>query len=127
MQAPVTPEQRQAAKREIVRQVEQRDVLRALEDLDATERAMYELDLSLDQVMTVCKVALTNLAMWTRDRYFPASYAHATLGRLVPFFQLAGTLLSDAHTVCIELRPFNDRALNRDLALLCERVNILHL
>jgi hypothetical protein len=26
-------------------------------------------------------------------------------------------------TVQVELRPFNDRALNRDLAVLCERVN----
>lgn len=25
--------------------------------------------------------------------------------------------------VQVELRPFNDRALNRDLAVLCERVN----
>ncbi len=25
--------------------------------------------------------------------------------------------------VRVELRPFNDRALNRDLAVLCERVN----
>jgi hypothetical protein len=103
---------------------EQRDVLRALEDLDATERSMYELDHRKDQVMTVCKVALTNLAMWTRDRYFPPSYAHATWRRLVPFFQLAGTILPDANTVRVELRPFNDRALNRDLALLCDRVNL---
>ena len=27
-------------------------------------------------------------------------------------------------TVRVELRPFNDRALNRDLAILCERVNL---
>jgi hypothetical protein len=43
---------------------EQRDVLRVLEDLDAKERTMYELDHRKDQVMTVCKVALANLAMW---------------------------------------------------------------
>jgi hypothetical protein len=42
-------------------------VLRALEDLDAKERTMYELDHRKDQVMTVCKVALANLAMWVRD------------------------------------------------------------
>ncbi len=102
---------------------EQRDVLRALEDLDATERTMYELDHRKDQVMTVCKVALANLAMWVRDQYFPASYAHATWLRLAPFFRLAGTVVPDASTVRVELRPFNDRALNRDLALLCERVN----
>src|SRR6266699_7059878 len=66
---------------------EQRDVLRALEDLAAKERSMYELDHHKDQVMTVCKVALANLAMWVRDRYFPASYAHATGLRLLPFFR----------------------------------------
>ena len=27
------------------------------------------------------------------------------------------------NTVCIELHPFNDRRYNRDLAILCERVN----
>jgi len=73
--------------------------------------------------MTVCKVALVNLAMWIRDQYFPASYAHATWRRLAPFFQLAGTVVPAISTVQVELRPFNDRALNRDLAVLCERVN----
>jgi hypothetical protein len=57
---------------------EQRDVLRALEDLEAKERTMYALDQRKDQVMTVCKVALANLRMWVRDHSFPASYAHAT-------------------------------------------------
>ena len=76
-----------------------------------------------DSLMTVCKVALANLAMWIRDQYFPASYAHATWRRLAPFFQLAGTVVPAISTVQVELRPFNDRALNRDLAVLCERVN----
>ena len=102
---------------------EQREVLRALEDLAAKERTMYELDHRKDQVMTVCKVALANLAMWTRNQYFPPSYAHATWRRLLPFFQLPGTITRDAMTIQVELTPFNDRALNRDLALLCERVN----
>lgn len=102
---------------------EQRDVLRALEDLDAKERAMYELDHRKDQVMTVCKVAMANLAMWVRDRYFPPSYAHATWLRLVPFFRLPGNIIYHATTVQVELRPFHDRALNRDLTSLCERVN----
>ncbi len=31
--------------------------------------------------------------------------------------------MRDATIVRVELRPFNDRALNRDLALLCTRVN----
>lgn len=102
---------------------EQREVLRALEELKKQERSMYELDNRKDQVMTVCKVALANLAMWVRDHYFPSSYAQATWKRLLPFFQLPGTIVYDNQMVQIELRPFNDRALNRDLAILCERVN----
>ncbi len=43
---------------------EQRELLRALEDLAADERVMHELDHRKDQIMTVCKVALANLAMW---------------------------------------------------------------
>jgi hypothetical protein len=92
---------------------EQRDLLRTLEDLNASERMMYELDQGKDQIMTVCKVALAKLAMWVRDQYFPAAYAHATWHRLATFFKLQ-----------VELRPFNDRQLNRDLVLLCERVNV---
>ena len=46
---------------------EQREVLRALEDLKEQERTMYELDNRKDHVMTICKVASANLAMWTRD------------------------------------------------------------
>lgn len=42
-------------------------MLRALEDLEEQERSMYELDNRKDQVMSVCKVALANLAMWVRD------------------------------------------------------------
>src|SRR5437763_3499415 len=102
---------------------EQRKVLRALEDLQANERTMYELDHRKDQVMTVCKVAMANLAMWVRDHYFPASFAHATWLRLLPFFRLPGTITRDATTIHVELFPFNDRTLNRDLVLLCERVN----
>jgi hypothetical protein len=102
---------------------EQRDILRALEDLKAHERAMYELDNRKDQVMTVFKVALTNLVMWTRDHYFPASFAQATWKRLAPFFQLPGLIVQSNDTVTVELRPFNDRQYNRDLTLLCERVN----
>jgi hypothetical protein len=102
---------------------EQREVLRTLEDLKEQERTMYELDNRKDQVMTILKVALANLAMWTRDRYFPPSYAQATWKRLLPFFQLPGTISQDATMVQVELRPFNDRALNRDLVVLCERVN----
>jgi hypothetical protein len=70
---------------------EQREALRDLEDIKAQEKTMHELDHRKDQVMTVCKVALVNLAMWVRDNYFPPSYAQATWKRLLPFFQLPGT------------------------------------
>jgi hypothetical protein len=32
-------------------------------------------------------------------------------------------VVQEPNTVCVELRPFNDRQYNRDLAILCERVN----
>jgi hypothetical protein len=86
---------------------EQRDVLRALEDLEAKERTMYELDHRKDQVMTVCKVALANLAMWTRDQYFPPSYAHATWRRLLPFFQLPGIITRESRYLVMLLRRKN--------------------
>jgi len=101
---------------------EQRTVLRALEDLNAHEQQMYELNNDKDQVMTVCKVALTNLGMWVRDQYFPASFAQATWKSLEPFFKLPGQVFWEAECVRVTLRPFNDRQLNRDLAVLCTRV-----
>jgi hypothetical protein len=91
-------------------------------DLVAHERPMYELDNAADQVMSVCVVALTNLVMWVRDHYFPASYRQATWARLAPFFHLPGRIVSTPSTVHVSLRPFPTRALTRDLALLCERV-----
>lgn len=61
------------------------------------------------------------------ERYHVAQthgmYAQATWKRLLPFFQLPGTIMHDAQMVQVELRPFNDRALNRDPVVLCERVN----
>ncbi len=102
---------------------EQGDLLRALEDLAAEERTMYELDNRKDQIMTVFKLALANLAMWTRDQCFPASYAHATWARLAPFFQLPGRITSSRQMVSVQLRPFNDRQYTRDLVLLCHQVN----
>jgi hypothetical protein len=101
---------------------EQRELLRALEDLAQQEREMYELDNHKDQVMTVCKVALANLGMWARDHYFPVEYAHATWHRLQPFFQLPGRIFWGRHQVEVELKRFNDRALNRDLETLCAKV-----
>jgi len=100
----------------------ERDLLRQLEDLAASERAMYELDHAKDQVMTALKLALANLVMWTRDRYFPATYAQATWRRLAPFFRLPRRIWWGRDTVQVELRPFNDHRLKRDLAVLCQRV-----
>jgi hypothetical protein len=102
---------------------EQGDLLRALEDLAAQERTMYELDNRKDHILTVCKLALANLAMWTRDQCFPASFAHATWARLAPFFQLPGVITSSQRVVSVQLCPFNDRQYNRDLSLLCQHVN----
>jgi hypothetical protein len=93
-----------------------------LEDLKASERAMFELDHAKDQTMTVLKLALANLVMWTRDRYFPATYAQATWHRLEPFFRLPGRIVWGTNNVTVELRPFNDRRLTRDLVELCQRV-----
>ena len=101
----------------------QGDLVRSLEDLEKSERTMYELDNRKDQIMSVFKVALANLAMWTRDQYFPDTYSDATWERLAPFFHLPGIIRSNQHTVSVSLRPFNDRQYNRDLHLLCQRVN----
>lgn len=102
---------------------EQRELLRTLEELTAHERVMHELDNRKDHIMTVCKLALANLAMWVRDRFFPSTYVHATWQRLLPFFRLAGHVLAGREVVSVELRPFNNRQLNRDLLAVCQRVN----
>lgn len=102
---------------------QQRQILRELDTLQAQERPMFELNHAKDQLMTLCKLALANLVMWTRDHFFPAAYAHATVKRLLPFFQLHGRILTFHDRVLVTLRLFNDRALNRDLSTLCERVN----
>ncbi len=101
---------------------EQRELLRAIEDLARQERDMYELDNRKDQIMTVCKVALANLGMWVRDHYFPAEYTHATWHRLQPFFQLPGWIFWRRDRVEVELKQFNDRTLNQDLEMLCAKV-----
>lgn len=84
---------------------------------------MYELEQAKDQIMSVFKLALTNLVMWARDHYFPATYAHATWHRLAPFFRLPGRVVWGPDRVEVECRSFNDRRLNKDLAALCVRVN----
>jgi hypothetical protein len=76
----------------------------------------------LDQIMTVCKVALANLGMWVRDHSFPVKYAHATWHRLQPFFQLPGRIFWERDRVEVELERCNDRALNRDLEMVCAKV-----
>jgi len=59
---------------------------------------------------------------WVRDHYFPASYAHASWHRLQVFFQLPGRICWGTEEVEVELKRFNDRALNRDLETLCANV-----
>jgi hypothetical protein len=76
--------------------------------------------------MTVLKLALANLVMWTRDTYFPASYAQATWSQLAPFFRLSGRIVWGKDAVTVELRSFNDRRLTRDLVDLCQRVGAAH-
>lgn len=108
---------------------QQRTLLREVEDRKREERVMYELEHGKDQVMTVLKLALANLVMWTRDTYFPAAYVTATWHRLAPFFRLPGRVVWGIESVEVELRSFNDCQLNRDLEALCEKVNAqeLHL
>jgi len=101
---------------------EQRALLRQREDLAARERAMQELDNRKDQVMTLLKLAVVNLVMWTRDRSFPDDDRHATWARLAPFFHLPGRIVWGGDTVSVALRPFNDRPLTRDLVALCRTV-----
>ncbi|MHB8751924.1 MAG: hypothetical protein ACYDBJ_22370, partial [Aggregatilineales bacterium] len=103
--------------------IQQRELLRDLDTLAAQARAMFELDNAKDQIMSILKLALVNVLMWTRDHCFPASYAQATTPRLLPFFRLPGRILTFQDRVLVTLRPFNDRALNRDLAEFCQRVN----
>ena len=43
--------------------------------------------------------------------------------RLAPFFHLLDLIVQGPTTVCFELRSFHDRQYNRDLVMLCERVN----
>jgi hypothetical protein len=105
----------------------QREVLRDLETLDAHEHTMFELDNTKDHIMSVLKLMLVNLLMWTRDHFFPPDYAHATATTLLPFLRLPGRVLTFDDRVLVTLRPFNDRTLNRDLAEFCQRVNAAHL
>lgn len=97
----------------------QRDLL----DLEEQVCEMFELDNRKDQLMSVFNIALTNLIMWTRDTFFPNSYARVTWKTLQSFFRLPGHIETNAATCTVTLRPFNDLALKRDLILLCQKVN----
>jgi hypothetical protein len=50
--------------------LEQCDLLGALAELEAKERAMYELENGKDQCMTSLKLALANVGMWARRAAF---------------------------------------------------------
>jgi hypothetical protein len=93
--------------------LEQCDLLGALAELEAKERAMFELQDGKDQCMTVLKLALANLGMWVRTHWL----------RLLPFFRLPGRVLWGTDRVEVELQAFNDRQLTRDLESLRSRVN----
>jgi hypothetical protein len=54
---------------------------------------------------------------------FPASYAQTAWRRLLLFYHLPGAITLDLNMVQVELYPFNDCVLNRDLVLLSERVD----
>jgi hypothetical protein len=51
------------------------------------------------------------------------TYAHATWQRLQPFFRLPGRIQWGHDAVHIDLRPFNNRQLTRDLLAVCQRAN----
>lgn len=97
----------------------QRDLL----DLEDQVCEMFELDNRKDQLMSVFNIVLTNLIMWTRDTFFPNSYARVTWKTLQPFFRLPGRIETNATTCTVTLRPFNDLTLKRDLIQLCQKVN----
>jgi hypothetical protein len=102
---------------------ELRHVLRHQEDLQTQARAMYELEHSKDQLMTLFKLGLAHLGMWVRDHYFGASYQNCSWQRLLPFFQLGGWVTTTPREVRLEVCAFNHRALERDLEEVCHKVN----
>ena len=101
---------------------QQREIFRELEDLKAGERQMYQLDDRKDQVMTAMKLAHANLAMWVREHYCPPAYVRASWRCLVPFFRLPGRVQWGEDSVRLALDAFNDRALYRDLTMVCSRL-----
>jgi hypothetical protein len=94
---------------------QQRFLLRELEDLKEKERVMYALEHAKDQVMTVLTLALAKVVMWTRDTYFPLTYARATWHRLAPFFRAAslgrlGYADSGGRTAPVQCSPAQPRS-----------------
>jgi hypothetical protein len=100
-----------------------RHVLRQQEELRACEREMRELDNTKDQIMTLLKVGLANVGMWVRDHYFGESYQSCGWERLMPFFQLSGWITATETEVRLDFSPFNHRGMERDLQVLCRKVN----
>ena len=100
-----------------------RQILRQQADLQAQARAMFELDHAKDQIMTLFKLGLANLGMWVRDEYFGKSYDLCGWQRLWPFFKLGGRITQTANEVQLDVCAFNNRALVRDLAEMCCKVN----
>jgi hypothetical protein len=68
------------------------------------------------------KRAAMHLAGCLPYHYFPASYAHASWHRLQIFFRLPGRISWGSEKVEVELKRFNDCALNRELEVLCAKV-----
>lgn len=80
---------------------EQCNLLRALEDLAATERIMYELDNRKDHVMTVCKLAAFQCGDVDPRALFSCQLCPRHLGTAGPFLptQRSGRL-NTAHGLC---------------------------
>ena len=67
------------------------------------------------RLMTVCKVALTNLVMWTRDQYFSTDEAHTTRARLAPCFRLLGRVARDSAARRSAANTYHQRSSSYDL------------
>jgi hypothetical protein len=70
---------------------EQREVLRALEDLACKEREMFELDNRKDQVMTICKVATSEFGDVDARPVFPSHLCACYMETSCTFLSPAGT------------------------------------
>jgi hypothetical protein len=84
-------------------------VLRDLEDLAATERAVYEPDLGHDQVMNDCPARVGLSGDVDPRSLYPCELAHGTWERLAPFFQPAGLVRPSQQIFSGEVRNGNFR------------------